>query len=181
MGIQIRIGNAHGFWGDRIEAAAEMLASEPDLDFLTLDFLAEVSMSIMATQRKRDSNAGYAVDFLDVLETLCPHFRRGCQCRIVTNAGGLNPMGCAVASQQLLQRMDCPEKKIAIISGDDVTTVLRRDSSHEHFKNLDTGQSIDLILENLLTANAYVGASPIAQALSDGADIVISGELPTQA
>ena len=77
MPEQIRIGNAHGFWGDRIEAAAEMLSCEPDLDFLTLDFLAEVSMSIMAAHRKRDANAGYARDFIDVLETLCPYFQEG--------------------------------------------------------------------------------------------------------
>ena len=139
MQEQIRIGNAHGFWGDRIEAAAEMLAADPDLDFLTLDFLAEVSMSIMAAQQKRDANAGYARDFLVVLETLRPYFQRGCPVRIVTNAGGLNPMGCAVEAQLLLERMNCTEKKIAVVSGDDVTALLRGDSNRQQAERYERG------------------------------------------
>ncbi|QEG01586.1 hypothetical protein Mal15_56630 [Stieleria maiorica] len=173
----VRIGNAHGFWGDRIEAAAEMLASEPELDFITLDFLAEVSLSIMAAQRERDPQAGYADDFIQVLETLVPYFQQGGRCRMVTNAGGLNPLGCAIASQRLLQRTNCPEKKIAVIAGDDVMTLLTCDSNREQLRNLDTRQSIDAVEEHLLTANAYIGASPIAQALSRGADLVIAGRV----
>ncbi len=71
----VRIGNAHGFWGDRLEAAAEMLALEPDLDFLTLDFLAEVSMSILALQRSRDPKAGWPRDFAEVIRSIAPYWR----------------------------------------------------------------------------------------------------------
>ena len=72
MARPVRIGNAHGFWGDRIEAAAEMLAAEPDLDYITLDFLAEVSMSILALQRSRDPEAGWPRDVAEVIQTLGP-------------------------------------------------------------------------------------------------------------
>ena len=91
----VRIGNAHGFWGDRLDAAAEMLALEPELDFLTLDFLAEVSMSILAVQRSRDPAAGWPRDFAEIVRSIVPIWRGGGRCRIVTNAGGLNPAGCA--------------------------------------------------------------------------------------
>src|SRR4051795_3213930 len=91
----VRIGNAQAFWGDRTDAAAEMLAREPKLDYLTLDYLAEVSMSILATQRERDPTAGYAREFVDVVRSLIPYWSSGGRCRLITNAGGLNPHGCA--------------------------------------------------------------------------------------
>ena len=120
MSQPVRIGNASGFWGDRPEAAAEMLAREPDLDYLTLDYLAEVSMSILATQRERDPHAGYAADFVDVVRSLAPYWKSGGRCRVITNAGGLNPAGCADACAKALQEEGCRPLRIAIISGDDV-------------------------------------------------------------
>ncbi len=104
----VRIGNAHGFWGDRLEAACEMLAREPDLDFLTLDFLAEVSMSILALQRSRDPQAGWPRDFLEIVRSIAPYWRSGGRCRVITNAGGLNPLGCARACCEALRTRDAP-------------------------------------------------------------------------
>src|SRR5580692_2888173 len=97
MTASIRIGNSQGFWGDRAEAAAEILSLEPDLDYLTSDYLAEVSLSILALQRDRDPSLGYARDFIDVVRTLVPYWKSGGRCRLITNAGGLNPDGCARA------------------------------------------------------------------------------------
>src|SRR3954469_25754473 len=98
----IRIGNAQGFWGDRVDAAGEMLALEPTLDYLTLDYLAEVSLSILAGQRDRDPSLGYAQDFVEVVRSLAPYWRDGGRCRLITNAGGLNPRGCASACAMAL-------------------------------------------------------------------------------
>ena len=85
MSQAVRIGNAHGFWGDRLDAAAEMLAWEPDLDFVTLDFLAEVSMSILAMQRAKDPEAGWPRDVVEVVRSLAPYWRNGGRCRFITN------------------------------------------------------------------------------------------------
>lgn len=175
----VRIGNAQAFWGDRSDAAAEMLAREPDLDYLTLDYLAEVSMSILANQRERDSSAGYARDFVDVVHSLVPYWSAGGKCRLIVNAGGLNPRGCAEACWKILQDGGCRPLKIAIVSGDDVLPALNApaDDARELFRNLDSGAPIKDVAGKLITANAYVGSAPIAAALADGADLVITGRV----
>src|SRR5438067_11900618 len=108
----VRIGNAQAFWGDRADAAAKMLAREPDLNYLTLDYLAEVSMSILAMQRERDPNAGYARDFVDVVRSLVPYWSSGGRCRLIANAGGLNPLACAEACRQALTDAGCRPMRI---------------------------------------------------------------------
>ena len=219
MSSVVRIGNAQGFWGDRGSAAAELLAREPDLDYLTLDYLAEVSLSIMAVQRERDPNAGFARDFVEVVRSLAEYFQNGGRCRIVTNAGGLNPHGCAAACVAALAQAGCPPLNIAVVSGDDVLDELRgtedseyapnsfllplgeggrrpdegfnndrlphpgplpmgageKQEPHAHFENLDSGLPLSDVRERLVTANAYVGAASIVEALRLGADIVITG------
>ncbi len=181
MSSVVRIGNAQGFWGDRGSAAAELLAREPDLDYLTLDYLAEVSLSIMAVQRDRDPNAGFARDFVEVVRSLADYFRSGGRCRIVTNAGGLNPQGCAAACVAALAQAGCPPLTIAVVNGDDVLEVLRATRVQEiancKFENLDSGQPLSAVCDRLVTANAYVGAAPIVEALRLGADIVITGRI----
>src|SRR2546423_11075141 len=121
----VRIGNAQAFWGDRADAAAEMLAFEPDLDYLTLDYLAEVSMSILAMQRERDPNAGYARELVDVVRSLVPYWSSGGHCRLITNAGGLNPRGCAEACRAVLAAAGCRSLRIGVVAGDDVLEILR--------------------------------------------------------
>src|SRR4051794_2650722 len=93
----LRIGNASGFWGDSPDAPARLVAQSPELDYLTLDYLAEVSMSILAKQRERRPDAAYPADFVDVIRTLAPFWRDGRRFRLVTNAGGLDPAACAAA------------------------------------------------------------------------------------
>jgi hypothetical protein len=175
----VRIGNAQAFWGDRSDAAAEMLDREPELDYLTLDYLAEVSMSILATQRDRDPSAGFARDFLDVIRSLAPYWAAGGRCRLITNAGGLNPLGCAEACRATLEAAGCRALNIAVVAGDDVLPILRNiagpSAAETLFRNLDSGAPFGEVVDRLVTANAYIGAAPIVEALAHGADIVITG------
>ena len=113
---KVLIGNASGFWGDRPGALATLASQAPDLDFITLDYLAEVSMSIMANQQKKNPDLGYAPDFLDELEGLSES-----NVKIITNAGGLNPKGLAKKVAKI-----CKGKKIAIVSGDDVLHLMEK-------------------------------------------------------
>ncbi|MCG8586448.1 MAG: DUF1446 domain-containing protein [Pirellulales bacterium] len=179
----IKIGNAQGFWGDRTDAAAEMLRTQPDLDYLTLDYLAEVSMSILARQRARDPSLGYACDFVDALELAVPHWRssaRQHRTRIITNAGGLNPRGCADACREILRKHNVGALRIAVVSGDDVlqeirSTIARDDA--QGYAHLELDRPINEIADRLTTANAYLGAKPIADALATSADLVITGRV----
>jgi Acyclic terpene utilisation family protein AtuA len=173
----IRIGNAQAFWGDRGDAAAELLALEPGLDYLTMDYLAEVSMSILAIQRERDPELGYARDFVEVVRTLSSYWSAGGRCRLVVNAGGLNPMGCARACAAVLEKTGCRPLKIGVVGGDDVLPILSANSDATRFRNLDSGADLKSVADRLVTANAYIGAAGIVDALRQGADIVITGRV----
>jgi len=171
----IRIGNAQGFWGDSIDAPARLVAQAHDLDVLTLDYLAEVSMSILAKQREKDVSLGYARDFVNVVQSLAPTWKSGRKLKLVTNAGGLNPAACANACASILRSASSSGLKIGVVSGDDVLTTIRSASSG--FEHLETRQPISTILERVVTANAYIGATPVVDALNRGADIVITGRV----
>jgi len=173
----IRIGNAQGFWGDSVDAPAQLVSQQPDLDYLTLDYLAEVSMSILALQKERDSAAGYARDFLEVVRSLTPFWRKGSRVRLISNAGGLNPKGCAQACAEVLQQAGIRRMTIGVVEGDDVLPVLRAGAGAGAFPNLESGEPIENRLESLVTANAYLGAQPVVEALNAGADIVITGRV----
>jgi hypothetical protein len=175
MNKQLRIGNAQGFWGDSPSGASQILGTEADLDFLTLDYLAEVSLSIMAIQREKDPDLGYARDFVNLVESLIPHWISGSSTKIVCNAGGLNPQGCARAVQNLLDKNHCP-KKIAVIDGDDVLSILQSEDS-SLFTNSETGILLENVKDKLVTANAYIGSKAIADAVKAGAEIVITGRV----
>ena len=182
MADVVRIGNAQGFWGDDVSAAARLAAQAPDLDLLTLDYLAEVSMSILARQRERDENLGYARDFVDVVASLAPTWRAGRRLRLITNAGGLNPRACAVACGEALRKSSCGNLRIGIVAGDDVLPILRQSLERPSagspvFRHLETGAPLDTIADRLVTANAYLGASTVVEAIRGGADIVITGRV----
>ena len=174
----IRVGNAQAFWGDRPSAALELLTQAPDLDFLTMDYLAEVSMSILAGQRERDATRGFAQDFVDVVAGLAAYWAAGGRCRLIANAGGLNPIGCARACAAALEKAGCRSLKIGVVTGDDVLPMLlSSDSSGEAFQNLDSQVALSHIRERLVTANAYMGCNGIVQALQAEANIVITGRV----
>lgn len=168
----MKIGNASAFWGDDPNAPKNLLRQQPDIDFLTLDYLSEISLSIMAIQKEKDSDLGYARDFVSVVKDLVPLWQKGLKFKVITNAGGLNPLQCAQACKEV-----APDLKIAAITGDNVLEHLKRDPKNPLFANLDTHVSMEEVLPSLVTANAYIGAEPIAAALHSGADIVIGGRI----
>jgi hypothetical protein len=169
----IRIANVQGFWGDTPYAAKELLEQE-DVDFLTMDYLAEVSLSIMAIQKEKSPDLGYAKDFLNTLEALIPFYKQGKRFKIVTNAGGLNPKGLAESCLKMLSGMGL---KVGIVNGDDVLQDILENSKEDYFRNIDTNISLKSHQRELKTANAYVGSFGISEALKQGADIVITGRV----
>jgi hypothetical protein len=171
----LRIGNAQGFWGDQLDAPATLIRQAPDMDYLTLDYLSEVSMSIMSIQQEKDSTTGYARDFVNVVQTLVPYWKQGLPFRVITNAGGLNPEACADACMDVLRKFGLRNKKIGIVSGDNILDQLKSDIENPLFRNLDTAESLSKVYKDLTTATAYLGAKPIVEALSRGANIVIAG------
>lgn len=173
----IRIANAQAFWGDYSQAAADLLHREPDIDFLTLDYLAEVSMSILAKQQRRDPQRGYAADFIDVVRSIAPFWKEGSQVRVIANAGGLAPRQCALACRTALQEVGCTAKKIGVVTGDDVLQILQAESHSELSHNLDTGEPLGDRGQQLLTASAYVGATAIVEALQADCDLIITGRV----
>ena len=172
----VLIGNAAGFWGDRPGAAAEIVARAPALDVLTLDYLAELSLCIMAIQREKDPSAGYARDFVEVVRSLLPHWRGGGGVRVVSNAGGLAPAACAKACRAVLREAGFEQLRVAIVDGDDVLALVR-EAGNDAFANAETGEPLEVVRDRLMTANAYLGAREIADALSAGAHIVVTGRV----
>lgn len=177
MTTTVRIGNAQAFWGDRPAAAGELLARASDLDFLTMDYLAEVSMSILAIQRERDPTKGYAQDFVEVVRQLADYWSAGGKCRLIANAGGLNPLACAQACQQALETKGCRSLKIGVVQGDNVITMLKASTDTESYRNLDSGLPLSEVQSQIVTANAYLGCDGIVKALDAGADLVITGRV----
>ena len=168
----IRIGNGCGFWGDSPDAPVR-LAEAGRLDYLTLEYLAELTMSILALQKQRDANAGYATDFVDLLPRLGPILEAQPNLKIVTNAGGMNPRACAAKCAALL-----PHRRIAVVAGDDLLPRLDDLLAAGHaLAHLDTGEPLAAIRDRVVSANAYLGSAPIAEALGRGAQIVITGRV----
>ena len=171
----LKIANASGFWGDQPDAAARLVAQQPDLDYLTLDYLAEVSLSIMAITRAKDPAASYARDFVEVVQSLVKFWQGGGRTKIVTNAGGLDPDACGAAVCAELAKAGLTQLKVAVVSGDDVLALVR--AGGPDFNNLESGAAVTTVADRLVTANAYLGAGGIAAALQAGAHIVITGRV----
>lgn len=165
----IRIANGQGFWGDWLEAPVRLIEQGP-IDYLTLDYLAEVTMSILQKQKQKDASLGYARDFPPLLARLAKRIReRGV--KVIANAGGVNPIACAREVRRI-----APDLKVAVVLGDDlfnrIDELLAKGCE---MRNLDTGEPLASVRDRVLSANAYLGAFPLAQALATGADVVISG------
>src|SRR5262249_21276572 len=177
MAKSVRIGNGCGFWGDNLEAPI-FLAEHGRLDYLTLEYLAELTMSILALQKQRDPEAGYAHDFLDVLERLTPILHKQPRLRIITNAGGMNPAGCAARARAILEQAGLKDRRIAVVSGDDLLPRLDALLAAGHnLKNLDAAKPLSDVRAKVVSANAYLGARPIVEALAGGANVVITGRV----
>jgi Acyclic terpene utilisation family protein AtuA len=174
---RVRIGNGCGFWGDNLDAPLR-LARDGKLDYLTLEYLAELTMSILALLKQRDPQAGFAHDFLDVLGRLSPLLDRQPQLKIVTNAGGMNPTSCAEKAKAILAGAGLGDRPVAVVTGDDLLPRLDDLVAAGHaLTNLDTGAALTTVRDRVVSANAYLGAKPIVDALRLGAAIVITGRV----
>lgn len=173
----LAIGNGAGFLGDNI-AAPRRLITSARLDFLTLEYLAELTMSILARQREKDPEQGFVADLLTVLEDLAEPWTQQPRLRVVTNGGGLNPTGCARAASEILCKHGLAEFPVSAVTGDDLVGRLT-DLSRQgcRFEHLDTGQPLESIPGRIVSANAYLGATPIVDSLSQGARLVITGRV----
>jgi len=171
----VRIANGQGFWGDSLEAPIELVRRGP-IDYLTLDYLAEITMSIMQKQRARDPRSGYARDFVAMIDRVLPDLLEH-DIKVVANAGGVNPRACRDAVADVINRRGFAGKmKVGTVAGDDIMDRLQDYIQRGvQFRNLDTGEPLEPVLPLVQSANVYFGGRPISQALDQGAQIVITG------
>ncbi len=171
----VRVASGQGFWGDWLEAPRRQVEGG-DVDYLMLDYLAEVTMSILQKQKERDPNMGYARDFVGAIESVLPAVaERGV--RVIANAGGVNPPACAAAIRQVAQKHGVSEAvRIGVVTGDDLLPRLDELLGSGHaLANMETGEALSTVRDRVLSANAYIGSTPIVEALAKGANIVITG------
>lgn len=176
-GRVVRVASGQGFWGDWLEAPVRQVR-DGHVDYLMLDYLAEVTMSIMQKQKSRNPEAGYARDFVPLMGRILPDIAdKGV--RVITNAGGINPRGCAEAIVAEARRQKLSRKlRIAVVSGDDIMPRLDDLLARGHtLADMDTGRPLSEFRQEVLAANAYLGMAPIVEALRKGADIVITGRV----
>jgi hypothetical protein len=171
----VRVASGQGFWGDWLEAPRRQVEGGP-VDYLMLDYLAEVTMSILQKQKERDPNMGYARDFVGAMESVLPAVaERGV--RVIANAGGVNPPACAEAVRAVAAKAGKADAlKIGVITGDDLLPRLDELIAAGHaLANMETGEPLSTVRDRVLSANAYIGSLPIVEALVQGANVVITG------
>jgi Acyclic terpene utilisation family protein AtuA len=172
----IRVGNGQGFWGDNVDAPVELLRGGP-IDYIGMDYLAEVTLSIMMRQKLRNPKLGYATDFIGFVRRVLPEIRER-NVRIVTNAGGLNPRACRNRIFEVARELGVNGLRIGVVEGDDLLPRLKDLIAAGHpLKNMETGEPIERIAGQVMSANAYLGAWPVVEALSQGAHIVLCGRI----
>lgn len=171
----VRVASGQGFWGDWLEAPRRQVEGG-QVDYLMLDYLAEVTMSIVQKQKERDPRMGYARDFIGAMESVFPAVaERGV--KVIANAGGVNPMACADAVLAAADKAGVRGKiRIGVVTGDDILDRLDTLLAEGHeLKNMDTGEPLANIRDRVLSANAYIGSTPIVEALQRGANVVVTG------
>jgi hypothetical protein len=171
----VRVAAGQGFWGDDLDAPRRQVEGGP-IDYLMLDYLAEVTMSILQKQKERDPSLGYARDFVGAMESVLPAVvERGV--KVIANAGGVNPPACAAAVQAVAEKKGARGVlRIGVVSGDDLLGRLDQLIASGHpLANMETGEPLSLVRDRVLSANAYIGSEPIVEALGKGANVVITG------
>ncbi len=175
MKTSVRIAAGQGFWGDLPEAPVRQVEGGP-IDYLMLDYLAEVTMSIMQKQRSRDPSAGYAKDFVPLMKRILPTCIEK-NIRVTANAGGVNVAGCAAAVKDVALELGLAGKlRIGIVTGDDIMAKLDGLLARGiELRNMDTGEPLSTVRDRIQSANVYLGAAPMLEALNRGAQVVITG------
>jgi hypothetical protein len=171
----VRVAAGQGFWGDDLDAPRRQVEGGP-IDYLMLDYLAEVTMSILQKQKERDPSLGYARDFVGAVESVLPGvLDRGV--KVIANAGGVNPPACAAAVMAVAENGGAKGKlRIGVVTGDDLLGRLDDLMAKGHaLANMETGEPLSAVRDRVLSANAYIGSEPIVGALKGGANIVITG------
>jgi acyclic terpene utilization AtuA family protein len=171
----VRVAAGQGFWGDDLDAPRRQVEGGP-IDYLMLDYLAEVTMSILQKQKERDPSLGYARDFVGAVESVLPGvLERGV--KLIANAGGVNPPACAAAVKAVAEKSGVKGKlRIGVVTGDDLLADLDELMAQGHtLANMETGEPLSSVRDRVLSANAYIGSEPIVEALKGGANIVITG------
>jgi len=174
MKEKIRIASGQGFWGDLIEAPVQQVTNG-QVDYLVMDYLAEVTMSILQKQMNKNPKLGYARDIPELMRRILPVCKEK-DIKIITNGGGVNPRACADAVLEVAKELGIRNLKIGIVLGDNIKERIEGLISFGNdFKNMETGEPISTVKDKILSANVYFGAMPIVEALRKGADIVITG------
>src|SRR4028118_1291698 len=177
MKEKIRIASGQGFWGDLLDAPVRQVRGG-QIDYLMLDYLAEVTMSILQKQRARNPQMGYARDFVDLMRAILPDIVEK-NIRVTANAGGVNVAGCAEAVKNAAVELGLSGKlKIGVVTGDDILG--RLDEFFEkgiELQNMDTGEPLSSVRDQVQSANVYLGAEPLVEALNQGAQVVIAGRV----
>ncbi|MBI4546353.1 MAG: DUF1446 domain-containing protein [Ignavibacteriae bacterium] len=174
MKNNIRVACGQGFWGDLLTAPIDQITKGP-IDYMMMDYLAEVTMSIMQKQKMKDSSLGYAKDLIPLMEQIVPICIEK-NIKVITNGGGVNPEACRDAIFEAAKKLGIKGLKIGVVLGDDIVGCL--DTLKQKgidLKNMETGESLDAVRDRIVSANVYFGARPIVEALSQGAQIVITG------
>ena len=175
--MTVRIAAGQGFWGDWLEAPVRQVEGGP-IDVLMMDYLAEVTMSILQKQKARDATLGYARDVVPLLERILPRVvERGI--RVTTNAGGVNPDSCASAVVDAARRLGLGGRlKVGVVTGDDLLPRLDELLGKGiPLADMDTGRPLSDVRSRVLSANAYLGAWPVVEALAGGAQVVVTGRV----
>jgi hypothetical protein len=177
MKEKVRVASGQGFWGDLLTAPVDQVRGGP-IDYLMLDYLAEVTMSIMQKQRARDPQAGYAKDFVALMREILPDCVEK-NIKVLSNAGGVNVAGCAEAIKDVAGEIGLSGKvKIGVISGDDILGRLDEFADQGvEITNMETGEPLSDIRDKVQSANVYLGAGGLVEALDQGAQIIVGGRL----
>ena len=177
MKQKVRVAGGQGFWGDLLSAPVDQVRNGP-IDYLMLDYLAEVTMSILQKQRNRDPQAGYARDFVSLMREILPDCVEK-DIKVLSNAGGVNVEGCAAAIADAARELGLQGRvKIGVITGDDVLDRLDDFIANGvEINSMDTGEPLSAIRDKVQSANVYLGASPLVEALGKGANVIVGGRL----
>ena len=177
MKEKVRVASGQGFWGDLLTAPVDQVRGGP-IDYLMLDYLAEVTMSIMQKQRARDPQAGYAKDFVALMREILPDCVEK-DIKVLSNAGGVNVAGCAEAIKDVAGELGLSGKvKIGVVSGDDILGRLDEFADQGvEITNMETGEPLSDIRDKVQSANVYLGAAGLVEALGKGAQIIVGGRL----